>query len=95
MLVGEGRVGARTPACHLACCPAVPPTLQLASMHSFMHERMVDGRKACRVGLPLPCVKGLADEGVDVRLALDQQGFHGRSPQLPKGEGLMCEPSRV
>ena len=25
-----------------------------ACVHSFMHERMVDGRKACRVGLPLP-----------------------------------------
>lgn len=60
-----------------------------ACVHSFMHERMADGRKACRVGLPPPFVEGLADNGADVRLVLDQQELVGAVLGGHKGRGLI------
>lgn len=79
---GRGRVGCaaqqacmfvRTLVCTgLACFLDTPPARAHACVHSFMHERMAYGRKACRVGLPLSFVGGLSNGDVEFRLALDQ-----------------------
>ena len=78
----QGEGGLRRPAglhvrahtcVHRSCLlSGYPPARAHACVHSFMHERMVYGRKACRVGLPLSFVGGLANGDVDFRLTLDQ-----------------------
>jgi hypothetical protein len=79
---GRGEGGLRRPAglhvrahtcVHRSCLlSGYPPARAHACVHSFMHERMVYSRKACRVGLPLSFVGGLANGDVDFRLTLDQ-----------------------
>jgi hypothetical protein len=86
MLAGEVRLRrqqacmfVRTCVCvGLACFLATPPECAHACVHSFMHERMAYGRKACRVALPLSFVGGLANGDVDVRLALGQSSGAAR-----------------
>ena len=72
-----GRSGAGARASMRAILLAGPQARQRACMRAFMHESTADGRKACRVGLPPPFVEGLADNGADVRLVLDQQELVG------------------
>lgn len=74
----QGEGGLRRPAglhvrahtcVHRSCSlSGYPPARAHACVHSFMHERMVYSRKACRVGLPLSFVGGLANGDVDFRL---------------------------
>lgn len=86
MLVGEER-GRR--ACQHACHPACWPAGTLARRHACIHSCMNAWRKACRVALPPPFVEGLADNGADVRLVLDQQELEGAVLGGYKGKGLI------